>query len=350
MSATLLQFGVVGAGVIGKRHIQTITNSQDAQLVAIVDPSDVARELATSIGVRYFTDIESLLEKESVDAVVIATPTVHHLQPTLKALDAGVHVLVEKPIAATLQESQAIVDKVRTSSCHVLVGHHRRYYPAVDKARKLVEGDELGTLIAVTGQWNVRKDDAYYLPDWRKHRTAGPVLTNLVHDIDLLRYLCGEISHISAELSNAVYGYEKEDVAALLLRFANGALGTFLLSDTTPSPWSWEAATGENPIVPRSGQNAFRLMGTRGSLEFPNLKVWTADGSAHAGQSSWFDPMQSQSLSSEFENAFGRQLDHFCKVIRGATLPRVDALDGQRSLQATLAVFDAAQSGQRVAL
>ena len=343
-----LKLAVVGAGMIGKRHIDTITASERAQLVAIADPSDEARALCQSKDLAYFADVESLLAHGGIDGAVIATPTIAHLDAALLALNAGVHVLIEKPITATLEQAQRIAAKVSETNRHVLVGHHRRYYPVVERAREMIREGELGALLAVTGQWNMRKDEDYYLPQWRQQRPAGPVLTNLVHDIDMLRYLCGEITHMSAELSNSVRGFEKEDVAALLLRFECGALGTFILSDSTPSPWGWESATGENPRFPRSMQNSFRLMGSQACIEFPNLSKWTFDDSLDADKGCWFDAMQEQKQPLELGDAFARQFDHFCDVLSGTALPRVDVHDGSRSLQACLGVFDAARTGQRI--
>jgi predicted dehydrogenase len=287
-----------------------------------------------------------MLDRVGPDGVIVCTPTELHLDPTLAALDAGAHVLVEKPIAATAAEARQIVAKAAETGRQVLVGHHRRYYPLLARAREIVEGGGLGRLITVHGHWTLKKDDAYYASDWRKRRAAGPVLTNLIHEIDTLRFICGEIRSISAEVTNAVRGFEKEDAAALAMTFESGAIGTFMLSDGTPSPWAWELATGENPAFAASRCNTHRLTGTAAALDFPGLVLWTPTSQSEG----WRKPIQSRPVEYAAADAYERQCAHFCAVIRGDEAPVITAEDGARTLAATLAVFDAAESGRRVML
>lgn len=256
------------------------------------------------------------------------------------------HVLVEKPIAATLDEANTIIAKSAKTGRHVLVGHHRRYYRQVDRAREIVRSGQLGKLVAVSGQWGVRKHENYYTPAWRRKWEAGPILTNLIHEMDSLRYICGEVTSISAETSNAVEKFEKEDSAALVMRFECGALGTFVLSDRVSSPWAWEFATGENPLYPGSAQNVVRFMGTDASLDFPNLVLWR-----HAGDSNtWKDEISSFPETLKLGDAFISQIEHFSAVIRGDEKPRITAEDATKSLRATLSVYEAARNGRRVTL
>ena len=345
-----VRLAISGAGVIGRRHIKAITESARCVLVGIADPFPATKELAEEAGIPCFdsTDVmlASLVGARSIEGVIVATPTEHHLQPTLQALDAGVHVLVEKPIMATFAEAQQVIEKSANVQKHVLVGHQRRYYAQVHKARQMVQSGSLGQLVAVSGQWNMRKHVSYYNPDWRKKWKAGPVLTNLIHELDALRYICGEISSISAESSHDVQNFEKEDVAALVVRFESGALGTFILSDQSTSPWSWESATGENVSFPKSGQNCIRFMGTEASLEFPNLVLW------HHGDETpdWNHALQRQEIPMDLEDAYIAQVDHFAEVIRGGIEPRITAADAARSLQATLAVFESARLGKKINL
>ncbi len=345
-AVSVVRIGLIGAGVIGKRHIAAISTSGVAELVAIADPSPESRELAAKHAVPHFSGAAEMMETVSPDGVIVATPTEHHLKPTLTALDAGAHVLVEKPIAETVSQARQIIDACRSAGRHVLVGHHRRYYECVRTAREIIDRGDLGRLVAVTGQWTVRKHDSYYLQDWRRRRAAGPVLTNLIHDMDTLRAICGEIQMVSGETANGVLGFDKEDAAAIVMRFASGALGTFLLSDQACSPWGWEFGTGENPAFPRSGQNSMRFVGTEGALEFPNLVLWKSAGD----KCDWNTPMASMPIPARLDDAFVLQIRHFAEVIRGETLPRIGAADATRTLAATVAVFDAARSGKRVSL
>ena len=132
----------------------------------------------------------------------------------------------------------------------------------------------------------------------------------------------------------------------MVLRFENGALGTFILSDQTPSPWSWVQATGENAAFPPTLQNAWRLMGTEGALDFPNLALWKhCDTPAD-----WRYEIQCQPIKPLWEDAYIRQIDHFAGVIMGREKPRIDAEDAMATLAATLAVFESADQGERIIL
>lgn len=341
-----IKLALVGAGVIGKRHLRALQSIEHAELAGIVDPSPAARETAEALGSPLFTTTAEMLDAVRPDGVIVATPTEHHCEPTLQALDSGAHLLVEKPLMATLEECQRTIEKSSSTGKHVLVGHHRRHYSLVNQAREIVQHGSLGKLVSVCGQWNVRKPADYYQADWRKKWQAGPILTNLIHEMDLLRFIVGDIHSISAETSNSVLGFEKEDAAALVIRFKNGALGTFMLSDQAHSPWSWEQATGENIAFPRSGQNVIQFMGTEGALEFPNLKLWKSAG----GDSNWTTPLSAQPLGGELEDAYINQLTHFAAVISGDEAPCINAQDATDTLRATLAVYEAATSGRRVEL
>ena len=341
-----VRLGVVGVGMIGARHVSAIAAESDAELVAIADPAPAAKAVAAAHGVECYSSAGAMLKATRPDGVVVATPTERHCDDVLAALEAGAHVLVEKPITATMQEANAIVARSRKVAREVLVGHHRRYYPVLHRAAEIVRDGSLGALVAVSGQWTVLKPEIYFAPDWRKTRAAGPVLTNLIHELDSLRFICGEVTHIGAMTANAVRGHDKEETAALVMRFENGALGTFLLSDATPSPWAWEFATGENPLFPAAHQNTHRFTGTLAALEFPRLALWRQDASA----TGWEHPISRHEVAFGNVDALTAQCRHFCAVVRRREPPRVPAEDAARTLAATLAVFDAAQKGTVVAL
>ena len=110
------------------------------------------------------------------------------------------------------------------------------YYGVIQKTRELIRGGAIGELVGMHGMWTVCKADSYIEPSWRHLRSSGPVLINLIHEIDSLRYICGDIVSISARVANGLRNHPKEETAAVLMEFEGGALGTFLLSDATPSP------------------------------------------------------------------------------------------------------------------
>ncbi|MDP7619167.1 MAG: Gfo/Idh/MocA family oxidoreductase [Dehalococcoidia bacterium] len=340
------KLALVGAGAIGKRHLLAIDDVEEAELVAIVDTDPRVEELASARNVRFYATTEAILGDQTPDGVIVCTPTDLHLAPVLASLGAGAHVLVEKPITATMSEARKIIEASKKTSRQVLVGHHRRYYGNILKTKEFIRDGALGELVGISGIWAVRKAESYYEPEWRRLREAGPVLINLVHEIDTLRFVCGEIISISARTRRGLRDHPKEETAAVLMEFEGGALGTFLLSDAAPSPWTWEQATGENPIYPRTSENVYRFVGSEASLDFPNLVLWRHAG----GTPDWNHLITSQAMEMSLEDAYVAQCRHFCAVISGTEQPRITALDAARTLEATLAVFEASEKRAEVRL
>jgi predicted dehydrogenase len=203
----------------------------------------------------------------------------------------------------------------------------------------LVQGGALGKLVAVNTVWGVKKPDSYFDTAWRKEPGGGPILINLIHEIDLLRFIVGEIAEVMAFGGRQVRGFEVEDSASVALRFAGGALGTVLISDATPSPWSWERATGENPVFPESEENPSRFLGTEAAMAFPRLTIWR-----HDGPTDWQSPLEAEVLALPKVDVYAEQIAHFLDVIRGEATPIITGEDATRSLAATLAVAEAVRT------
>lgn len=335
---------VVGAGTIGMRHITAVSQCPCAILAGVAEKNDRVRATVAETGTVVDSEAGRLIERTNPDGVIVATQTDVHLEAALPAIAAGLPVLIEKPIAATLEQAEAIGNAAAKAGCRVLVGHHRRYHPQAEVARQMVRTGKLGELLLVSGVWGVRKHDGYYGQAFRRTREAGPVMINIVHDIDMLRHVVGEIDLVSALLSHGCGRSPKEDAGVVGMRFASGALGSFALSDRVSSPWSWEYATGENRIVPMIGRNCMRFMGTGSSLDFPNLVHWTYGG----GTGDWTKPMSGTKIDCRKIDPFVSQLEHFLDVIEGKSEPLVDVDDATMSLRATLAILKAADSGEWV--
>lgn len=339
------RLAVLGAGLIGARHAGAISSSEDAELVALADQTEAGRRLASNLGARHYDDFVRLLEAEALDGVICALPNQMHRAAALAAIERGLPVLVEKPLADTLEAAEEIVRAGERAGVAVMVGHHRRFNPRVGTARRIIGSGALGRLVAVSAVWAARKPEDYFSLAWRREEGGGPILINLIHDIDCLRHLCGEIVEVQAFTSSQVRRLPVEDTAVVALRFEGGALGTITLSDASPSPWGWEAGSADNPTIAASRQNCYRFLGTAASLDFPNLTLWRhAEGVAP----SWSEPMHAQSVACANEEALPAQIGHFARVIRGEETPRISGRDGFATLAATLAVKAAALAGRSV--
>lgn len=331
---TDLKIAVFGAGLIGKRHIEQAV--AQAHLAAIVDPSDAAKQLADEYQVAHFAAPEMFLNTQKVDGVVIATPNHLHADHAVACLSHGIPVLIEKPMADSLDNADRIAKAAGVAGVPVLLGHHRRHNPIITRVKAEIAAGALGDIVAANGQFWLYKPDDYFNATWRKGPGAGPAMINFIHDVDLLRHFCGDIVEIQAMRSNVVRGQDVEDTAAILMRFANGALGTFSLSDTVVAPWSWEMTSGENPIYPHRLGGCYTIGGTKGSLSVPDLKLWK-----HEGVRSWWNPIDAQVLEVDHADAFERQFTHFLDVIKGAA-PLVSAAEGRASLACVLEVLKTA--------
>jgi predicted dehydrogenase len=337
------KIAVLGAGLIGKRHVQHILADPGAELAAVVDPSPIGKRLAEEEGVPWFPSFTALLAVQKPDGVIVATPNQLHLPCGMEAIAAGVPALIEKPITDDVVSGTKLVEAAELAGVPLLVGHYRRHNPIIRRAKEIIESGRLGRIIAVhTSCWLMKPDD-YFRVSWRREEGAGPIFVNVIHDMDLLRHLCGEVSSVQAFVSNAVRGYPVEDTAAILLRFANGALGTVTVSDTIVAPWSWELTTGENPAYHQTDQSCYYIGGTNGSLAIPKLDVWH-----NKDKRSWWEPIYAERSPFEFEDPLRLQVRHFCQVIRKQEQPLVSGREGLKSLKLTAAVKDAARSGKLI--
>jgi len=323
-----MRIAVVGAGQFGRKHIETVRNEPQCELVAVADPAYTG-ELA-------FSDYREMLDRAKPQGVIIATPNALHVPVGLACVERSVPVLVEKPIADTVAASNELVNAAERRRVPLLVGHHRRYNPILEKAREIVQGGGIGRLTAVAALWLLQKPADYFDVTWRREAGGGPLLINAIHDIDDLRFVCGEIDGVRAITSNSTRKFTVEDSAAIALRFASGAVGTLTVSDAAAAPWSWELTAGENSVYPRQDQSCYFFTGTEGALAVPEMTLFT-----YGEKQGWYAPLAKRTLEVKREDPQVRQLRHFCRVIRGEEAPRIDGADATR----TLAVIEAIRKG-----
>ncbi len=338
-----VRIGVIGAGFMGRQHIGFVREARGAELVAVADPAADDDEF----GCATFESTAAMLGSAKPDAVIIASPNRFHVDTAIECLEAGAAVLVEKPVAADHAQAIRLTEAVARLDGRLLVGHHRRHHPAVARARSAIRDGALGQLVAVNGIWSARKDDGYFtdLP-WHSQPGAGVMLINVVHDLDLLRHLCGEVTEVQALRGSHARGLQVEDTVSLNLRFESGAVGGFLASDAGVSPWGWDQGTEETPAFPFTPDSvAYQFVGTRGALSLPNLATYTYGESASPD---WHSPLSRTYLSYPPRGSFQAQLDHFLDVARGDAAPLVSADDASRTLALVGAAALAAETGDTI--
>ncbi|GAA4853375.1 Gfo/Idh/MocA family oxidoreductase [Luteimonas vadosa] len=329
---------VVGPGLIGKQHIRLIGESSACQLVAIVAPDHSENHAtATARGVPIHHSLEACLAETDVDGVIVSSPNEFHAAQASLCVTQGIPVLVEKPITSSVEDGMALVARAREHGVPVLVGHHRAHSPLLSRARSVIEEGSLGRLVSVMGSAQFAKPRHYFEEGpWRTLPGGGPILINLIHEIGNLRSLCGEISAVQAIVSSATRSFEVEDTVAINLLFANGCLGTFMLSDAAATAASWEQTSRENPAYPTyPDEDCYLLAGTKGSLSIPTMRLkFHAEGI----EPSWWAPFTERTLDVDRQDPLACQLEHFVRVIRGKERPLVSAEDGLRNLEVTEAI------------
>jgi len=338
------RIAVAGAGTIGLAHINVAQRSPTCTLSAIVDPAPGASAVAGQAGVPLFGSLDELFAKERPDGVILATPNNLHLEHALKCIAAGVPTLLEKPITPTVAEAETLVQAVDRADARVLIGHHRAHSPIMARAKEIIDQGRLGKLVAIMGSAVFFKPDAYFADaPWRREVGGGPILINMIHEVHNLRMLCGDIVAVQAFASSATRAFPVEDTVAISLRFANGALGSFMLSDTAACARSWEQTSQENKAYSTyPDEDCYVIAGTFGSLSIPTMRMKTY---RREEDRSWWKPFDVAVVALARDDPLAHQMEHFGRVVRGECRPLVSVRDGLQNLRITEAISEAARSG-----
>ena len=317
---------LAGTGLIGARHLAHIEAHPKLTLAGIIDPDPARRAHPTAPGFASIEDVDV-----PADGILLATPTGSHAPLTIAAAKRGWHVLVEKPVADTLENADAMIAAAEAAGVKVLVGHHRRHHPRVAKLHEIITSGRLGQPVAASLLWLMRKPDTYFDIPWRAGIDGAPIKQNLIHDVDTLRWLFGEVTDVVGLASNAVRRAARPERGGAVLRFDSGVTATLTYADTTPTPWGFEAGTGESPHIPHTRQDSLRIACTGGGVEFPSLRVWS--GAAH-----WNEEPKASETEVEDGIPLIRQLEHFADVIAGRAEPVVDAASARNTLEVILKI------------
>jgi predicted dehydrogenase len=233
-----MKAAVIGVGSMGMNHARVYTELSEIELVGVADVNDVAAsKVARLRGTRAFGDYRDMLKECQPDIVSIAVPTQFHFQVVLDALDAGCHVLVEKPIAATVAEGNEMSARAKAKGLKLVVGHIVRFNPAVQMLKSQLDIGALGQIFQIRcrrlGPFPTRIQD------------VGVVIDLATHDLDIMSYLIGsKVTRLYAETEQKIHS-AYEDTLVGTIRFANGVLGSLNIDWLTPTKIRELAVTGE---------------------------------------------------------------------------------------------------------
>ena len=340
------RIAVAGFGLVGRRHAEVIRRAPDMTLSAIVEPSQEGRVAASALDLPVYASLEEMLAASIPDGVVLATPTPLHLDQGLACITSGCPVLIEKPIAVTSNDARQLTDAADKAGVPLLVGHHRRHNGMVKAAKHALMEGAVGDIRAIQATcWFYKPDHYFDVAPWRTKKGAGPISVNLVHDVDLLRHFCGDVTSVQAIAVPSRRGFENEDLATAVLTFQSGAIATISVSDSIVAPWSWELTARENPAYPATSESCYLIGGSKVGLSLPDWRVWQ-----HQDAPDWWTPISAQTLTCRMDDPLAVQMAHFAALIAGREAPLVSGWEGLKSLEVVEAVARSSETGREISL
>jgi UDP-N-acetyl-2-amino-2-deoxyglucuronate dehydrogenase len=331
----MVKFGIVGTGVGANfcaQGISAISNADMANVVAVASRREErAREFASKWGlIHWYTDYTDMLEKVDIEAVIISTPHYLHYPMVLESIKSGKHVLVDKPMALSLKQSDEMIDKARRKGVKLGVNLQSRFDPTFRKVKEAVEEQRFGRLILgeAVVKW-FRTQEYYDKSPWRGSwatEGGGALMNQAIHTIDLLVWIVGSPRYLWAQIDTVVHKIEVEDLAVAAIRFENGALGTI------------QGSTAIYPGLP----SRLEVHGTRGTaiIEGEVLKRWSIIGEeeivseeSKEGLKSWARPELAPATN------HATLIKDFAQAIIDDREPYVNGVEGRKSLEVIMAIY-----------
>jgi len=340
----MLNFALVGCGRIAKRHSELLGCNQivGARLVAVCDiNSEKAEKTGQQFSVPFFTDMHQMMQSEKIDVVVVLTESGNHAKHVTELAQYGKHIVVEKPMALTLSDADAMIRACDLAGCKLFVVKQNRFNVPVLKLREALESGRFGKLVMGTVRVRWCRPQSYYDQDsWRgTWAFDGGVLTNQAsHHVDLLEWMMGEVESVYALSRTALVNIEAEDTAVVALRFKSGALGLI------------EATTA---VRPKDLEGSISILGEGGSVEIAGfavnkMKTWNFVTPASDDE----EVLDKFSVNPPNVYGFGHQAyyEHVVDCIQNDKRHLVDGLEGRKSLELINAIYESIETGKEVAL
>jgi predicted dehydrogenase len=338
-----IRIGLVGCGAISTQHLEAISALADLRLAGVVSASvDRARTVGERWGVPWFTRLEDLLAADELDAVTISSPSGLHPGQALAALRTGRHVVVEKPIALSVEDADAVVREGHERGLLVATISQRRFEPAVRALHAAVEAGALGRISLIIAEGLYHRPQSYYdSAAWRGTRNldGGVLMNQAIHMVDLLRWIGGPVVSVAAHVATLGHQMEAEDTATVSLRFDTGALGEIV------------ATTCANPEFPTE----LRVYGDQGHVRIVGETAieWDVTGlPAPFGDADQPIPPGTAATQTWGTNATGylRQYADFASAVRAGRPPAVTGEDGRNAVEVITAAYEADRTGRVVEL
>lgn len=337
-------FAIVGCGRIAKKHAEAIHNSKKANLYALCDiDSDRMAELAEKYEVKHiYHDLKEMLENPEIDVVNICTPHHLHADMAIMAIEREKHVVIEKPIATSVEDANRIIEAAKKYNVKATVVHQNRFNNAIQKTRKALEEGKFGKMShgVASIRWN-RNEDYYNLDDWRgkSFLKDGILMNQCIHNIDLLIWMMGPVKRVVGITKTRFRDIEMEDVGGALLEFESGAIGII---------------EGAGTVYPKNLEETLSLFGERGTVSIGGIAVnrietWRFSEDFQEEENAIIN---SQEADPPTVYGYGHQVvvDDIVHAIENDVEPYITLEDGKRAMEVILAIYESSKTGLPVDL
>ncbi len=343
-----MKYALIGCGRIATNHIKAVLNNR-LDFVAVCDivPQQMENllakhELNQDESIHRYTDYKEMIEKEQPELVGIATESGVHAEIALYCIDHGVNVIVEKPMAMSIEDADEIIRRSQEKGVKVSACHQNRFNVAVQQMRKAVEAGRFGKLShgSIHVRWN-RNQDYYDQAKWRGTwaQDGGALMNQCIHGIDLLRWMMGEeIEEVYGVTRQQFHHYlEAEDIGMAVVKFKNGAVATI---------------EGTTNVYPKNLEETLYLFGENGTVKLGgkstnNIDVWDfADESEEDQKNKGLEEATSNVYGNGHTSLYADMID----AVKNNRQPYVDAHAGKNALELVLAIYKSQKEGRPVKL
>lgn len=338
---TRVRFGIIGCGRIAPRHAQSLQQVNAARLVAVADiKPNRAQHFASEYGAASYTDYHALLERNDIDAVSVCVPSGLHAQVAIDAMQAGKHVLVEKPIAITLADADRMIETSKSAGRTMGVVLQNRYNHPMQALRQAINEGKLGRLYLGNACVRWYRPQSYYEDEW--HGTwamdGGALMNQSIHHIDALQWLMGPVASVNAYTATLAHKMEAEDVGVAIVRFASGALATIEGSTLT-----W----------PQNLEGSVAVFGEHGSVKIGGtalnrIELWKVAGELE--QEAELLTSQRVDPPSVYGYSHREVIRDFVHAVQTGTEVGTPGMEARKSLALALAIYESERSRREVSL
>lgn len=353
-----LKTGIIGCGKVAGIHAAALNAIQRSSFTAVCDIDEKrTQELTSKYGVKAFTDVSEMVSKENLDMVVVCTPHPMHKVSTIEALKAGANVLIEKPLAASLEDCDAMLYAAKEEKKQIAVISQRRFYSPCRRLKKAIESGKIGKPVLGTVFMFGWRNETYYKSDpWRgtwKGEGGGVLVNQAPHQLDLLQWFMGaDIDEIYGIWKNLNHPYiEVEDTALAILKFKNGGVGNIIVSNSQkPGIYGKVHIHGDNgaSVGVQTDGGAMFIAGMTSILEPPVNDLWSVPGEENKLKD-WIKEDSDFFNSVNSMEYFHRlQVEDFIDAIIDGSKPMMTGEEGRVTVEIFTAIYRSQRDGKAI--